>query len=207
MPLAILLNTVEGVRSVDEVLRDTARSYRLGRLTTLRQVVLRGASPRIAAGARQALSIGVILMVISELFGANRGLGAAIVQFQRVLLVAGGCWQMLGAVLLVGACPVALAVPPRTSSQFERQFAKLDPMKGDRVEIVVDAGDATRTYDVVATRAGRRVEISIGRGVVEVVEVTRNGAPVRTARFMASKVLALVEHPATARALDDERGD
>jgi hypothetical protein len=78
-------------------------------------------------------------------------------------------------------------------------------MKGDRVEIVVDAGDTTRTYDVVATRAGRRVEISIGRGVVEVVEVTRTGSPVRTARFMASKVLALVEHPASAGPLDDER--
>jgi hypothetical protein len=78
-------------------------------------------------------------------------------------------------------------------------------MKGDRVEIVVDAGDMTRTYDVVATRAGRRVEVSIGRGVVEVVEVTRNGAPVRTARFMATKVLALVEHPAATTLLDDER--
>jgi hypothetical protein len=71
-------------------------------------------------------------------------------------------------------------------------------MKGDRVEIVVDAGDTTRTWEVVATRAGRRVEISIGRGVVEVVEVTRTGVPVRTARFMASKVLALVEHPSTS---------
>jgi hypothetical protein len=78
-------------------------------------------------------------------------------------------------------------------------------MKGDRVEIVVDAGDTTRAYEVVATRAGRRVEVSIGRGVVEVVEVTRTGVPVRTARFMASKVLALVEHPAKARVLDDER--
>jgi len=78
-------------------------------------------------------------------------------------------------------------------------------MKGDRVEIVVDAGDTTRTYEVVATRAGRRVEISIGRGVVEVVEVTRTGVPVRTARFMASKVLALVEHPSASQPLDDER--
>ncbi|MBB4905067.1 hypothetical protein [Actinophytocola algeriensis] len=69
-------------------------------------------------------------------------------------------------------------------------------MKGDRVEIVVDAGDTTRIYEVVATRAGRRVEISTGRGVVEVVEVTRTGVPVRTARFMAGRVLALVEHPA-----------
>jgi hypothetical protein len=69
-------------------------------------------------------------------------------------------------------------------------------MRGDRVEIVIDAGDATRTYDIVATRAGRRVEITQGRGVVEVAEVTRSGTPVRTARFMAARVLALVEHPA-----------
>jgi hypothetical protein len=63
------------------------------------------------------------------------------------------------------------------------------------VEIVVDAGDTTRTYEVTATRAGRRVETAVRRGVVEVSEVTRGGTPVRTARFMASRVLALVEHP------------
>jgi hypothetical protein len=80
-------------------------------------------------------------------------------------------------------------------------------VKGDRVEIVIDAGGSTRTYDVVATRAGRRVEISHGRGVVEVAEVTRGGTPVRTARFMASRVLALVEHPAPRPAeADDESG-
>jgi hypothetical protein len=77
-------------------------------------------------------------------------------------------------------------------------------MKGDRVEIVVDAGDTPLTYQVVATRAGRRVEVSIGRGVVEVSEITRGGTAVRTARFMASRVLALVEHPAPAPALPDD---
>lgn len=69
-------------------------------------------------------------------------------------------------------------------------------MRGDKVEIVIDAGGAVRTYEIVATRAGRRVEISTGRGLVEVSEVTRGGTPVRTAQFMASRVLALVEHPA-----------
>jgi hypothetical protein len=69
-------------------------------------------------------------------------------------------------------------------------------MRGDRVEIVIDAGDGTRAYDVVATKAGRRVEITQGRTVVEVTEVTRSGKPIRTARFMSSRVLALVEHPA-----------
>jgi hypothetical protein len=70
-------------------------------------------------------------------------------------------------------------------------------MKGDRVEVVVAADDGSRTYDIVATRAGRRVEITTGRGIVEVVEVTRTGEPVRTARFMATRVVALVEHPAS----------
>jgi hypothetical protein len=77
-------------------------------------------------------------------------------------------------------------------------------MKGDRVEIVIDAGAETRTYEVVATRNGRRVEITTGRGIVEVSEVTRGGTPVRTARFMASRVLALVEHPAAATRLPDD---
>lgn len=69
-------------------------------------------------------------------------------------------------------------------------------MRGDRVEIVIDAGGEVRTYEVAATRNGRRVEINTGRGIIEVTEVTRGGTPVRTARFMASRVLALVEHPA-----------
>jgi hypothetical protein len=73
-------------------------------------------------------------------------------------------------------------------------------MRGDRVEIVVDAGNEVRTYEVVATRNGRRVEIANGRGITEVTEVTRSGTPVRTARFMSSRVLALVEHPADAAA-------
>ena len=62
-------------------------------------------------------------------------------------------------------------------------------MRGDRVEIVVAADDGARTYELVATRAGRRVEITSGRGVVEVAEVTRSGEPVRRARFMASRVM------------------
>jgi hypothetical protein len=75
-------------------------------------------------------------------------------------------------------------------------------VKGDRVEIVVDTGDGAKTYEVSATRAGRRVDISTVRGVVEVTEVTRTGTAVRTARFMASRVIALVEHPADTSAVD-----
>ena len=73
-------------------------------------------------------------------------------------------------------------------------------MKGDRVEIVIDAGGgSTKTYEVVATRSGRRVEVVTRRNVVEVNEVTRSGVVIRTARFMSSRILALVEHPAPRR--------
>ena len=69
-------------------------------------------------------------------------------------------------------------------------------MRGDRVEIVVDSGDGALTYEIEASKAGRRIEVSTSRGVIEVSEVTRNGTPVRTGRFMAASVIALVEHPA-----------
>ena len=70
-------------------------------------------------------------------------------------------------------------------------------MKGDRVEAVVDTGQGgVQTFEIVATRNGRRIEVTTARNVVEVSEVTRTGVPVRTGRFMASRVVALVEHPA-----------
>lgn len=74
-------------------------------------------------------------------------------------------------------------------------------MRGDRVEVVVDVGDGVRIYEIDATRNGRRVETAIARGTLEVTEVTRSGQPVRTARFMAARVVAVVEHPALG---DDE---
>lgn len=57
-------------------------------------------------------------------------------------------------------------------------------------------GSVAQRFEIVARRAGRRVEVSQVRGTVEVTEVTRSGSPIRTARFMASRVIAIVEHPA-----------
>lgn len=69
-------------------------------------------------------------------------------------------------------------------------------MRGDRVEVLVDVGDGVRTFDVEATKAGRRVEVNSSRGTVDVVEVTRTGKEIRTASFMSNRVVAIVEHPA-----------
>jgi hypothetical protein len=66
------------------------------------------------------------------------------------------------------------------------------------VEVIVDAGTGSaRTFEISATRAGRRVEVTTARGIVEVAELTRTGQPVRVGRFMATRVIAIVEHPAS----------
>jgi ABC-type nitrate/sulfonate/bicarbonate transport system permease component len=101
----ILLNTVEGVRARDEVLEDTCRVYGIAGLARLRHLVLRAASPQIVTGMRQALSIG-ILMVISEMFAASNGLGFAVVQFQRSFAIPG----MWSGILLLGLLGVLLAL-------------------------------------------------------------------------------------------------
>ena len=101
----ILLNTVEGVRAADPVLVDTARSYRIGGLRRLRHLTLAAAGPQIFAGLRQAVSIAIILMVISEMFAANEGLGFAIIQFQRTFAVP----EMWSGTILLGLIGFGLA--------------------------------------------------------------------------------------------------
>jgi hypothetical protein len=68
--------------------------------------------------------------------------------------------------------------------------------KNDQVEVLVDAGGGTaREYVLRATRNGRRIDVKTSRTVVEVNELTRTGRVVRSARFMAPRVLAVVERP------------
>lgn len=102
----VLLNTVEGVRAVDPVMTETARSYGITGVARVRDLVLRSASPQIFAGLRQALSIGIILMVISEMFAASNGLGFTIVQFQRGFAIP----DMWTGILVLGLLGFVLSV-------------------------------------------------------------------------------------------------
>ncbi|MGW4082835.1 ABC transporter permease [Streptomyces sp. NPDC004822] len=102
----VLLNTVEGVRAVDPVMAETARSYGISGAARLRSLVLPSAGPQIFAGLRQALSIGIILMVISEMFAASNGLGFTIVQFQRGFAIP----DMWTGILLLGTLGVVLSL-------------------------------------------------------------------------------------------------
>jgi ABC-type nitrate/sulfonate/bicarbonate transport system permease component len=102
----VLLNTVEGVRAIDEVLADTCRCYGITGARRLRVLVLRAASPQIITGMRQALSIAIILMVISEMSASSSGLGHAIVDFQRGFSIP----EMWSGILLLGLLGFGLSL-------------------------------------------------------------------------------------------------
>jgi ABC-type nitrate/sulfonate/bicarbonate transport system permease component len=79
----ILLNTALGVRSVDPLVADVARSYRISRLNRLFRIIVPAASPQIVAGMRTALSIGITVIVFSEMVGSTNGIGYQILASQR----------------------------------------------------------------------------------------------------------------------------
>jgi ABC-type nitrate/sulfonate/bicarbonate transport system permease component len=76
----ILLNTISGVQAISAAVHETARGYRIPWPLRLRRVILPGALPQILAGIRIALSVAVVLMVVSEIYGSPVGLGNFILQ-------------------------------------------------------------------------------------------------------------------------------
>ena len=79
----ILLNTLDGVRGVDRVLLNTARTFGLSQGKIIRQVILPVCSPQIMTGLRVSLPITLILVVISEMVGSTDGIGYFILDSQR----------------------------------------------------------------------------------------------------------------------------
>jgi ABC-type nitrate/sulfonate/bicarbonate transport system permease component len=71
----VLLNTIDGVRGIQPQLLDTARAFRTPRRLYFSNVLLMAALPQIMAGVRVAVAVSLVLMVISEFFGASAGLG------------------------------------------------------------------------------------------------------------------------------------
>ena len=81
----ILLNTIDGVRSVHPTLLDVARTFHFSQVDLLRKVILPAALPQIVAGLRISLAIALIVALVSEMVGATSGLGYFVLQAQRGL--------------------------------------------------------------------------------------------------------------------------
>ncbi|HEX4817805.1 MAG TPA: ABC transporter permease [Nonomuraea sp.] len=97
----VLLNSIDGVRSVDRTYTETATVFNLSKAQHLRVVVLPAASPKIFAGVRLSLSLALILMVISELFGSSNGIGYQLLQAQRSFDGA-GVWATIALLGVLG---------------------------------------------------------------------------------------------------------
>jgi ABC-type nitrate/sulfonate/bicarbonate transport system permease component len=79
----VLLNTYSGVRSVDPIQLQTARTFGVSGRRILSQIVLPAASPYIFTGMRVSLAVALIVMVISEMVAASSGIGYFILSAQR----------------------------------------------------------------------------------------------------------------------------
>ncbi len=79
----VLLNTYSGVRSVDPVQIQTARTFGVKGRKLLWQIVLPSSAPYIFTGMRVSLAVALIVMVISEMVAASSGIGYFILAAQR----------------------------------------------------------------------------------------------------------------------------
>ncbi|MGX9576006.1 ABC transporter permease [Mesorhizobium sp. f-mel] len=78
----LLLNTISGVKQVDPKLLEMARVYGAARLTAFRRVVLPGAVPSIFVGLRLSATTALLLLIASEMIGANKGIGFQVMNAQ-----------------------------------------------------------------------------------------------------------------------------
>nr|WP_042178703.1 ABC transporter permease [Kibdelosporangium sp. MJ126-NF4]CEL13352.1 Alkanesulfonates transport system permease protein [Kibdelosporangium sp. MJ126-NF4]CTQ99042.1 Alkanesulfonates transport system permease protein [Kibdelosporangium sp. MJ126-NF4] len=102
----VLLNTLQGVRSVDPAYVDTARAFHLPTRTQFTRIIVPAALPKIFAGMRMTLSLSLILMVLSEWLLADDGLGHFLITAQRTFDVV----DMWAAIVLLGLAGYLLNV-------------------------------------------------------------------------------------------------
>lgn len=96
----VLINTIQGVRGVDPVMVDMARTFQHSRTALLWKVVLPSAMPLILSGMRIALGIALVLVVVAEMMAGTGGIGYLIIDLQRSFrIVDMYAWVVILAVL------------------------------------------------------------------------------------------------------------
>lgn len=97
----VLMNTMQGVRSLDPVMRDTGRAFHIPAWKQITHIVLPAASPKIIAALRVTLSLALIVMLVSEWILTDSGLGFYLLDRQRNYEVA-EMWSALFLLALIG---------------------------------------------------------------------------------------------------------
>ncbi|WP_082620902.1 ABC transporter permease [Nocardioides sp. Soil796] len=97
----ILFNTIDGVSSIGAARMQAAAVFKINRWDRLVHIVLPGAAPKIFAGMRTAMSLSLIIMIISELQKSQNGLGYLLIQSQRNFDYT-GFWAVLVVLAILG---------------------------------------------------------------------------------------------------------
>lgn len=97
----ILVNTIDGVRSVDPTHVGVARIYGLGYWSRIRRIVVPEAAPQIFVGIEVALPIGLATMVVANMVGASNGIGYSVISDQQSFNIV-GTWSGLLLIGLIG---------------------------------------------------------------------------------------------------------
>ena len=104
-----LLNTLDGMRSIDPIRLDSAKVMHMSLLHTVRSVVIPNAMPQIMAGLRNSLQVAVIMMVVSELIASTSGIGFFILDAQQRFAIT-EMWTGVIVLALVGCVLTLLFV-------------------------------------------------------------------------------------------------
>jgi ABC-type nitrate/sulfonate/bicarbonate transport system permease component len=116
----VLLQVLYGVRDVDPVARETARSYRFSPLTTVRTVTWPTALPYVMTGFRLGAAVALILEITGELVIGSPGLGKEI----GIAQSSGAVPQMYALVIVTGLIGVVVNLIARAG---ERRVLRWHP--------------------------------------------------------------------------------
>ena len=194
---AVLLNSIDGARSVDPLLVDTGQVNRLGTAEILRRIVLPAALPQIFAGLRIALGIALIVMVFSEMIASSSGLGYFILTSQRRFLVP----ETYGGVLLIGLIGwgVQRPVPVRRAAGARWHSANLEvrsvtdeliEVEGIRKAFAVGSGETLAIENVSLSMADGEFVCLVGPSGCGKSTFLRIGRRAAAARAAGTRTVA-----------------
>jgi NitT/TauT family transport system permease protein len=83
----VLINSMAGVMQIDRIYLDVGRNFGASRGQVFRTIALPGAMPSIMAGVRLGVGMGLILIAIAEMIGAQSGLGFMIWNAWQIMTV------------------------------------------------------------------------------------------------------------------------
>jgi ABC-type nitrate/sulfonate/bicarbonate transport system permease component len=116
----ILINTIGGIQAVDRDLLKAARAFCATDWQIFTTLAIPGAVPFILTGIRQGVALGLIGVVVGEMFGGSQGIG---------FMVAYGGQTFATDTLFVGVLIIAFAgiVLTAAAEQLEKRFSRWRP--------------------------------------------------------------------------------